>query len=433
MKKKKEQRARGGDGALHLPLYAEHGVDDAGGLITEAAGMCVNYIPLSLRPGDRLCPRDSRLRYRLYWYSEQVDPALIYTYCYAREGNWTTYCPEKSPDFWMEGELQVGEAGYARLVFRPAEGAEFLDDCFFLRRTETETPEPEWIAAEAERLAERFRAAKPGDGLRFFLLGDSHYCIGGNWEDTLAGLRRSAELIRPDLTDGTVPLRQMKSLAGRVLEDLRSLGIPLYLCLGNHDENYFRGNPERMNKQESARWYFHRRRSYYRVDLDSRRLRLYFLDSFDPAKKERYGFSLKEYLWFRRSLLHIPPGWRVLIFSHVPPLPEIHVWSREIRLGPAMLRALEAVARSGKNPVLGWIHGHNHADQIFQPGRVPVIGIGCSKLESFPEHKPEGSRTWQRKRGCPEQELWDAVLVPDGENRLYLFRFGAGRDRRVPE
>ena len=126
-------------------------------------------------------------------------------------------------------------------------------------------------------------------------------------------------------------------------------------------------------------------------------------------------------------------GWRVLVFSHVPPLPEIHVWSREIRHGRAMLRALEALARSGRNPVLGWIHGHNHTDQIIQPGRVPVIGIGCSKLESFPEHKPEGSRTWPRKPGCPEQELWDAVLIPDGENRLYLFRYGAGADRRVPE
>ena len=143
MKKKKEQRARGGDGPLHLPLYTEHGVDDADGLIMEAAGMCVNYIPLSLRPGDCLCPRQPRLRYRLYWYTEQVDPALIYTYCYAREGNWTTYCPEKSPDLWMEGELQVGEAGYARLVFCPAEGAAFLDDCFLLRRTETDKPEPE--------------------------------------------------------------------------------------------------------------------------------------------------------------------------------------------------------------------------------------------------------------------------------------------------
>ena len=424
---------------LDLPLRTDFGVDGTTGLLIAQPGLSVNEVPLRVLRGDRLCPRRSGLRYRLYFYDDEVDPKLIYTYCYSPDGNWASFTPETGMEDWREGETLIQKNGYVRLAF-PTEGSDDCLDAFFcLHHTARELPEPSWIAQEARRLSERVCAAQLPEGLRFFLLADTHCCVGGNWDDTLCSLRESAALIQPellvhlgDLTDGIGSLRQTKHLASRVLDGLRSLGRPVYLCLGNHDENYFRGNPEQMEKRESAAWYLGREKPYYHVDLKAHRLRLYFLDSFDAQQKERYGFSRLEAVWFFFSLCRLPDSWRVLVFSHVPPLPQLHVWSKDIRLGRVMLRCLEHVAAKGKNPVLGWIHGHNHADQVSVFGRIPIISIGCSKLESFPEHKPEGAVTPSRKCGCPEQELWDTVLIPDHEDRLYLFRYGAGEDRCIP-
>ena len=158
---------------------------------------------------------------------------------------------------------------------------------------------------------------------------------------------------------------------------------------------------------------------------------LLFLDSFDPDEKERYGFSAEEVRWVRRTLRFVPRGYRVLIFSHVPPLAEIHVWSDTIRNEKRMLRCVQRFHARRNGAVLAWIHGHSHADQVYEKLPFPVIGIGCAKLEDFREHKPEGSVTWERIRGTASQELWDVLLIHAGEGSLDFFRFGAGQDRHV--
>ena len=81
--------------------------------------------------------------------------------------------------------------------------------------------------------------------------------------------------------------------------------------------------------------------------------------------------------------------------------------------------------------MLGWIHGHSHADQIYDKRAFPIIGIGCAKLEDFREHKPEGSLTWNREQNTRTQELWDLLLIHPAEGSMDFLRFGAGEDRHV--
>ena len=81
--------------------------------------------------------------------------------------------------------------------------------------------------------------------------------------------------------------------------------------------------------------------------------------------------------------------------------------------------------------MLGWIHGHNHADQIYDKRAFPIIGIGCSKIEDFLEHKPEGAVTYSRQQGGETQELWDLLVIHPSKMSMDFLRFGAGEDRHV--
>ena len=422
------------DPRLRYPLSKDKGLDPESGLLRAEMGCAVNAAPVFLRRGERLLPGKA-VRCRLYRYGEEAEARYSDTYCYAPEGNWLPYLGPVGD--WQEREITIEAKGWYRLAIRTAGAAARLGDCVALTALPAE-PEPTWVADEAARVAARVKTTGASPALRLFLLADTHHCVGGNWEDTLRSLRRTAELLPPDavvhlgdLTDGMYPLAHTGFLARQVLEGLRSLAAPLYLCLGNHDRNYFRGNPETMSKRDSARWYLGRESADYYVDFPEHRLRLLFADSFDPKKKERYGFGLSTLAWFCRTLAGTPAHWRILVFSHVPPLARLHVWSRGIRNGPAMLAALHRIGQRKERTILGWIHGHNHADQVYRGADFPIVGIGCSKLESFPEHKPEGAVAWPRQRWQASQELWDVLQIPDEEDRLLFFRWGAGEDRFV--
>ena len=127
---------------LDLPLRTDFGVDGTTGLLIAQPGLSVNEVPLRVLRGDRLCPRRSGLRYRLYFYDDEVDPKLIYTYCYSPDGNWASFTPETGMEDWREGETLIQKNGYVRLVF-PTEGSEDCLDAFFcLHHTARELPEP---------------------------------------------------------------------------------------------------------------------------------------------------------------------------------------------------------------------------------------------------------------------------------------------------
>ncbi len=73
--------------------------------------------------------------------------------------------------------------------------------------------------------------------------------------------------------------------------------------------------------------------------------------------------------------------------TSVPPLPEIHYWSKDFRNGEKMVEVLEQyMQENSKHCVLGWIHGYNHADQIYRKRMFPIVSLGCAKVEDF-KHK----------------------------------------------
>ena len=414
-------------------------VDPETGLLIQAPECTVNLFPIPVRRGSRIRPVLDGCRIKVSFYRPEIPPELIHTYCYQPEANWGAYCPELSDREWTHEDRLITEDGFIRVSAAPVERASGCASFFAIDEPEAAvTPEPGWMAGCLASLAERVGSVRHGDDLCLLLLADTHFCFGCNWPDTLRSLRAAAGMLRPDgivhlgdFTDGLLPQNHTRSVARRLLSELQSVCEPLWCCIGNHDRNCFRGNPGRMSAEDCSWLYLGKNTPWYYVDIPESRIRMLFLDSFDPDEKERYGFSVKEVRWVRRTLRKTPEGYRVLVFSHVTPIASLHVWSDAIRNGERMLRTFERFHARRKGAVLGWIHGHSHADQISYDRAFPVIGIGCSKLEDFPEHKPAGSTTWKREQNSDTQELWDVLLIHKESGVLDLLRFGAGEDRHV--
>ena len=189
-------------------------------------------------------------------------------------------------------------------------------------------------------------------------------------------------------------------------------------------------------------------KTYYYQDFAGNHLRMIFLDSFNPNEKVRYGFHEEELDWLEDVLRQTPLEWYVLVLSHVPPTPRLHYWSKEIRGSDRLLQILRNFQRRSKKgavgtvcesgeealsygKLLGFIHGHNHADQIDYEEGFPIISIGCNKCEYFEDKKPAGAIAYQRAMGTISQDLWDVLVISTENETMDFVRFGAGEDRHI--
>ena len=423
--------------ALRHPLLPEQSVDENSGRLCARAGEAVMFEPLHVEAGEMLLPRAADTEYRLALYTAGPEPRYLYTYSYPPEGNLTGFLPGASSFAWRRGPYRFSAEAHVRVIVRiPGETPAALEDCFERQRG-PEPPIAPWIDEEAERVARRVRKARRDGDAVFLLLSDTHYAAGCNWADTARSLacvqaRIGAEgiLHLGDLTDGLLPAAWTKRYTARVTDGMRALGLPVWGCLGNHDRNYFRGNTQPLSRLDCMRLCLGRDDPDYCVDRAEQRLRMIFLDSFEPERRERYGFSEETLKRFERMLRETPEGWRVLVFSHLPPVARLHVWSDSI-LGSAEATGLLRRFQREHGGVLGWVHGHNHCDQIDRGEGFPIVSIGCSKLEAFPEYKPLGSVTPMRYPDEPRQELWDVLLIHARGDDFELIRYGAGADRYI--
>ena len=303
--------------------------------------------------------------------------------------------------------------------------------------------EPEWIAEEAESVLDRIKQTH--GLLTYILLTDSHFTYNGTWDDTIAsmhavasaldgeGIRLHRIIHLGDLTDGLLTLDETRKIEERCISDMQDVMMRtrsfeemcdvqalLNIVPGNHDYNYFRGNPEIK---------YPRTPQYY-IDETEQRLRLIFLDSFDPKEELRYGFTEYCIHWVDSVLHMMPKDYVAIIFSHVPPIKQLHAWSDWIRNSHILMPVLDKYA----DRILAFINGHSHCDHLFNDlnnGKFPIISINCAKCEYFLEHKPEGAVVPFRRLGDRTQESFDIMQVDTVKREIYFTRFGAGADRVV--
>ena len=390
------------------------------------------------------------------------EDKYLYTYDYKADSAWLTYRQDLKPDSYSRDTYVFKDDGYCRICIKRADGAEVTQKdaekinsilAFYAEQKQYQPkdcfkPEIEDTVSKVKRVCKEHAASGQngvdiGDGLlSVVLLTDSHYTVNGTWEDTTDNIRKTVAALETsknavdgivhlgDFTDGMTTKKVTSFYVERMMDDLCQNGLPVYVTLGNHDFNYFRGNKQRFSMEEQ-RELFGLTREYYYRDFVSKKIRCLFLSSYDADTPVRYGFSDAEVQWVKETLDTTPDGYKVVIFSHEAPLDILDYWARIIRNGKELMQVLEDYNAREECQILAYIHGHTHAEHIYRGSSFPIISIGCNKCEYYPDKKPEGSHAYGRKPDTVTQDLWDVLLIDGEGQKLYFVRFGAGEDRVV--
>ena len=366
---------------------------------------------LCAEPGDRLTLINKNYTFDIAKYNPEVEGKWIYTYDYSPNQAWVVFNNYLRGGDYRNDEYIFTEKTYFRVCLRRVDGADFSDEDI-----------------------NNILIFEKRDVLRFALLSDSHYVVNGTWDATIAGIWAANRRMKldgiihlGDLTDGMLGKDVCRDYVNLVLGDLRDIGVPVWVSLGNHDYNYFSNNPHKFTESELRELYFDGDAPRYLVNFSAHKLCFMILDSYDPDRELRYGYSEECVKWADETLCTFPDDWNVIIFSHLTPLSKLQVWTEQI-YGEAMLMN---VLTAHSNKILAFINGHQHTDHLFNDAAFPIISIGCAKCEYFLNYKPAGAVTPERTLGGKTQELWDILVVDTAAKVLRLERQGSGKDRIV--
>lgn len=362
-------------------------IDPNTGRVVQSDGNTMASEKVWFAPGGS-CLRliDDAFEYSMATYREEPEEKLIYTYTYSPDMNWTTYNQDLGKNGWIGRDYSFFENCYFRVMVRRVDGEKILKDqeqTLVLRLSspdKQETHPESYFMDEIEITARTIREKQKQSidaALTVCIITDTHYAPGTTWNNSQKNIRAVHEKCRfdsiihlGDLTDGIGSKALTKDYADHVLNGLRSIGLPLYLTVGNHDSNYFHHNPDVYSTDEQYVVYHDKdpkdinrdgTNLWYSTDRYRQKVRMLFLGSYDASRPDRYGFWEEEVEWVRRTLISLPPDWKVMVFSHLPLLPEMHYWSKDLRNSGSLLRVLKEFNKNG-NRLLAYIHGHNHCD-----------------------------------------------------------------------
>lgn len=398
--------------------------------------------------GEAVCFKNivwKKYQLALQFYSLTVNPEWIHTYTYAvnelwgREGGFVTI---------DEKENFVFEKHYGVVVLVRRKDGKFLTHAeitdlrrqiVWQRNTHqlvTNAPILEGVREDVQRL--RY----PSD-IVLAIMTDTHYTVGGNWPSLLSCLQTVSKwgldgiVHLGDFTDGMVAKETTRFYVQNMLADFSLLNLPFYAVLGNHDANYFRGNPEPMSIADQVQLYqsltepYKRKpnKPYYSFSIGGN-LNCIVLSAFDVREKQRYGFDFEQIAWLKQELTQMPANSKILVFSHIAPLLRLEAWAKKIRGSEELMAVLETHQQQYGN-IMAFIHGHTHADYIYRDAAFPIVSIGCAKCEDMLVHKPKGFFTPRRQWGTYTENLFDIMVVSPARNDIYFLRVGAGESRSL--
>lgn len=400
--------------------------------------------------GSKILFDSDQYVYAIALYSKRLNQEYMVEYKYQNESNWTTYTKNLSPQSYGTRSFVFDKEYYFRICIKHKEGRRlnYLD---VIQATQSlqfvyvkpAYQEKKYFEQECIRVAQRInqQIGQIRRPLSLALITDTHYCVGGTWEDTahnlLAVHQKSgfdAVVHLGDLTDGLTSAKVTSYYASKVIDDMEQCQVPLYVVIGNHDTNYFHGNPDILSEQEQIDLYLKKietTKPYYYVDFEMQHLRCFFLSSFNASQPVRYGYFEEELQWLQASLESMENGGNILIFSHDAPIAQLDYWSECIRNGDKLIEILEQYNMRDTYHILGLFYGHTHADYIYEGCSFPIVSIACNKCEAFNDKKPEGVHVPKRMMNHVSQDLWETMIVDVNQKKLHLVRFGAGESRMI--
>lgn len=440
-----------------VKMHIGKGIDADNGKIRDGEDTVMSSVLFYyVDKGTLLRVKDAFYEYAYAFYTTRWQEDYIYSYLYQEEQNWSDYVKKMSTigGRYTQEETRFEQEGYIRISVRRVDrGPLSKEDLDIERIIALETGEKTEkiltkhdVQREIRQCIDTVLKCRKERSLVFTLLADTHMTVNGTWKDTAATMKAVDDAVQPDaiihlgdLGDGILSKEYCRYYTDIILDDMRRIEPKVYMTVGNHDTNYFRGNPDLLTEEEIYDYYLadvaakgkEGKRLWYYDDYEEQKLRLYFLHSYDSQEQLRYGFPMEEIAWLMQSLHMLPDEYRVIVFSHEAPIARLDYWASEVRNGEKLLEELERWHNTHDRRIMAFIHGHTHADYIFEERAFPIVSIGCSKCEYFTDKKPEGAETYRRVRYTVTQELWDTLIVNTAENTLRFVRFGAGPDREI--
>lgn len=315
--------------------------------------------------------------------------------------------------------------------------------------------------------------------LLFALLTDSH--LSDNGDHTRANIAAVDQAVKfnfmvhlGDFLTGSTPEKITRKNLREEIEGYRSSlnNRILYVAQGNHDgyrdESYQGQLVDDISMDE--KWYEDTcfidsfdnvqrpgNKPYYYVDYPEKEIRLIFLCTtsydIDTDKKifnKKYELDEAQLKWFGEEALRTAAGYTLMVFSHIQPFAEIPFteqednvkWSANYGEIVKLLQAYQngnCIEADGNvydfcgcsGNVIGWFFGHNHGDFHKMIGGINYVET-TSQVAYVPQlWKAIGEFPGPRDLNTVNEDAWDAAVWCKVERKLYLYRFGAGKDRVI--
>ena len=405
-------------------------------------------------PGDRVLLLDKDYVFAVALYFPRRLKKLIYEYGYAKEANWTIYSRNVDDESFSDADFVIRKDRYFRVVVirrdgRPLTEADRKKVGSIVAYEPMEEKRPgtivrPWFRREIEKKSAEIEKIRKSfkNPLTLLLIADSHYTVNGTWDDTATNVNEMAKAVHydgivhlGDLTDGMLSKGLTEKYAKKIISDLRNTGCPVYVTIGNHDNNYFK-NPLHVYSKEEMRDVYEipkRSKDYldYYIDIKDKGIRLIFVESFNNNRFFRYGYDMAQLMWLKKAIKSAKKGTKFLIFTHDTPDGRYDCISVHTLNGKAFIKILEHYNGLNGYKILGLFYGHTHADFVSKDYEFPMVSVNSCKLEFFKKFKPRGAVRWYKQENSVRQDSWDTLILEPETGRMELVRFGAGENRHI--
>lgn len=180
---------------------------------------------------------------------------------------------------------------------------------------------------------------------------------------------------------------------------------------------------------------------YFYADIPDKNTRLIFMSSYFTQIDEKSElfqknrmFEISELSWLKNEALNLKEGSTALIFSNALPMTKYETGNAPFVYNGYSTEQTIAIVQQAKNRginVGGWFSGYYNCDAEDKTADINFILTASlsPNLESYSKSKDVRKITDRKKE--KNQDLWDAVLVKPNEKRIYIYRFGTGKDRVI--
>ena len=342
-----------------------------------------------------------------------------------------------------------------------------LDNTYLitLEKIKPDNPDiPEYFEEEMTETLDSVRKCQTEPCLVFPLITDIHYgsdtCDGNAWifkEKTIKNLKRfvgevncDGVICLGDITDGGYHSSYPASVADTInigsmlLSTLRSLDVPLYFTMGNHDDSrYFSGSWMSIEQiyatymSQSCKNVIFDMGYYglnYYADFESFGVRLISIDTNKVPTSSgagAYGFSNQTVAFLTNSLASMDSSWMAVVITHAP------IFGKLLKEGMSAINGRanvqNAIRNSGKTVAI--FSGHTHYD-VFDVDEFIHTVTAANKVSLRTEDLDieltgnELGHVYIRQTNTKTEDLWEAVVLRPFSRILDLVRFGSGVNRR---